>query len=220
VNYQKIYDSLINRVKSRSFGGYREKHHIVPRCLGGSDDEQNLVELTPEEHYLAHQLLLKIHPHHRGLAKAAHMMCTGRPTNKYYGWVRRKFAEAQSQSIMGDKNPVYGTRLIHNLNLRQTKRIAREEALPEGWKEGAVYDYDLYFEKLDTANKKLAEKKAKKETKIKKLRWLYEVYMENGFEGVLKTGYDKSKPNLVMQFAKYLPEFVPQNGKKRGLPKS
>jgi hypothetical protein len=208
------------RARNRVIEGYTEKHHVIPRCMGGSDDEDNIVKLTPEEHYLAHQLLLKLHPSHGGLAKAAHMLCTGRPTNKYYGWVRRKFAEAQSQSIMGDKNPVYGTRLIHNPNLRQTKRIAREEALPEGWKEGAVYDYDLYFEKLDTANKKLAEKKAKKETKIKKLRWLYEVYMENGFEGVLKTGYDKSKPNLVMQFAKYLPEFVPQNGKKRGLPKS
>ena len=27
--------------------------------MGGTDDEENLVELTPEEHYVAHQLLVK-----------------------------------------------------------------------------------------------------------------------------------------------------------------
>jgi len=31
--------------------------------MGGSDDKSNLVDLTPEEHFLAHQLLLKIHRH-------------------------------------------------------------------------------------------------------------------------------------------------------------
>ena len=218
MDYLKIYDSLINKAKSRSLGEYCEKHHIVPRCLGGSDEEQNLVKLTPEEHYLAHQLLLKIHPHHKGLAKAAHMMCTGRPTNKYYGWVRRKFAEAQSQSITGDKNPAYGTRWIYNPTLRQTKRVPKESPLPDGWEEGAVHDYDLYFENIRVENEKIAEKAAKRETKIKYLRSLYELYVIGGYDEVLKTGYGKSKPNLVMQFAKHLPEFVPQNGKKRGLP--
>jgi hypothetical protein len=215
VNYTRIYNQLIERARNRVIKGYAERHHVIPRCMGGADNEDNIVKLTPEEHYLAHQLLLKLHPSHGGLAKAAHMMCTGRPTNKYYGWVRRKFAEAQSQSIRGHKNPVYGTRLIHNLDLRVTKRIPKEETLPQGWEEGAVYDYDLYFENQDKANKKEAERKIKKEAKVKKLRLLHEIYLEGGYEGVLETGYSKSKPNLVMQFAKYLPEFVPQNGKKR-----
>ena len=41
---------------------YYESHHIIPRCLGGSDDAQNLILLTPREHFLAHYLLCKIHP--------------------------------------------------------------------------------------------------------------------------------------------------------------
>jgi hypothetical protein len=216
VDYQKIYDSLISRAKVRNILDYTEKHHIVPRCLGGSDDLENLVCLTPEEHYLAHQLLTKLYPKHEGLARAAHMMCTGRPTNKYYGWVRRRFAEAQRESVKGENNPCFNTRLIFNPAERKTKRISIDEVLPEGWREGAVYDFDAYFERLSQTEQKKKIKAQKLQAKIENLRNLHKVYSEEGFQGVLKTGYDKSKANLVMQFAKYLPEFVPQNGKRRG----
>jgi hypothetical protein len=217
VNYQKIYDSLIERAKTRQQPEFFEKHHIVPKCLGGSDNANNIALLTPEEHYLAHQLLTKLNPSHKGLAKAAHMMCSGRPTNKYYGWVRRRFAEAQRQSMLGGDNPVYGTRMIFNPSLRQTKRIGKDEPLPEGWREGAVYDFEGYFDRLSKKEEKEKRKAKKREEKVEELRKIYDIYVKEGFEGVLSTGYDKSKQNLVMQFAKYLPEFVPQNGKKRGL---
>ena len=36
------------------------KHHIVPRHMGGTDDESNLVELTVEEHALAHLFLYEL----------------------------------------------------------------------------------------------------------------------------------------------------------------
>ena len=216
MDYQKIYNDLIQRAQARQPPPIAEKHHIVPKCLGGGDDLTNLACLTPEEHYIAHQLLTKIHPGHKGLAKAAHMMCTGRPTNKYYGWVKRRFVEAQRQSILGENNPAYGTRLIHNLNIRETTRIGKEEPLPEGWSEGAIYDYDGHFDKINKREQKAAARKTARLEKIQRLRELYQIYNTEGFEGVLRTGYNRSKPNLVMQFAKYLPEFVPQNGKKRG----
>lgn len=52
MDYQKIYSNLIQKRKSVLLENqYTEKHHIVPKCLGGSDDEDNLVVLTPEEHF-------------------------------------------------------------------------------------------------------------------------------------------------------------------------
>ena len=61
MDYQKIYESIIARGKERVLiGEYTESHHIIPRCMGGSDNSDNLVDLTPEEHYVAHQLLIKI----------------------------------------------------------------------------------------------------------------------------------------------------------------
>lgn len=38
-------------------GRVTHKHHIVPRHAGGSDSEDNIVELTVEEHAEAHRLL-------------------------------------------------------------------------------------------------------------------------------------------------------------------
>lgn len=61
MNYEKLYNHLIERAKGRINVGYTESHHIVPRCLGGTDDLLNLVDLTAREHYVAHILLAKIH---------------------------------------------------------------------------------------------------------------------------------------------------------------
>lgn len=37
----------------------KHKHHILPKYLGGTDDKENLVELTVEEHAAAHLNLYK-----------------------------------------------------------------------------------------------------------------------------------------------------------------
>lgn len=112
MNYQKIYDNLIARASNRILEGYTEKHHIVPRCMGGSDDPSNLVRLTPEEHFLCHQLLVKIHPHEVKLVYAAKMMTIGandtvlrdRSKLKLYGWLRRRFSLAMKSRIFTDEH--------------------------------------------------------------------------------------------------------------------
>lgn len=52
-----IYNSLILEAKKDMVSGYKEKHHIIPKCLGGSDCSDNLVSLTYPEHIFAHYLL-------------------------------------------------------------------------------------------------------------------------------------------------------------------
>lgn len=62
MNYQAIYDQLCARGKTqRALTGRVERHHIVPRHAGGSDDPINLTTLTPKEHLLAHRLLYKLY---------------------------------------------------------------------------------------------------------------------------------------------------------------
>lgn len=41
---------------------YHERHHITPRCMGGGDDEENLIDLFAREHFVAHKLLAKENP--------------------------------------------------------------------------------------------------------------------------------------------------------------
>lgn len=113
MNYEFHYISLIDRAKSREIFGYVERHHIIPRCLGGSDDMQNIAVLTAEEHYVAHQLLVKMYPDVRGLATAATRMakqCSGRIA---YGWLRRRHAEAVSARQKGNTYNVGRVRPKH-----------------------------------------------------------------------------------------------------------
>lgn len=46
MNYEQIYNQLIDRARTRVLTGYKERHHITPRCIGGNDDVSNLVDLT------------------------------------------------------------------------------------------------------------------------------------------------------------------------------
>ena len=96
MDYQAHYERLISRARSRTLEGYRERHHIIPRCMGGTNAPSNIVELTAEEHYLAHQLLVKIHPQVRGLAIVMVMMSKQSKGIRAYGWLRRKAAASSA----------------------------------------------------------------------------------------------------------------------------
>jgi hypothetical protein len=62
MKYQRWYDQIIERATRRRHAGlYVERHHVVPRALGGSDDPINLVDLTYREHFLVHWLLTRIY---------------------------------------------------------------------------------------------------------------------------------------------------------------
>tara|TARA_R100001480_G_scaffold29376_3_gene39905 strand:+ start:38 stop:847 length:810 start_codon:yes stop_codon:yes gene_type:complete len=78
MNHKKIHDLIIKRAKERTLEGYSEKHHIIPKCLGGTDDQDNLVHLTAREHFIIHKLLCEIYPNESKLHWAAFMMATAR----------------------------------------------------------------------------------------------------------------------------------------------
>lgn len=61
MDYQKIYNSLIDNATHRILITSFERHHIVPVSMGGSNLKTNLVNLTPREHFIAHMLLWRIH---------------------------------------------------------------------------------------------------------------------------------------------------------------
>lgn len=61
MNYEKIYNELVamaSKENNREDGIY-DKHHIIPKSLGGSNKKENLVNLTLRQHYVAHKLLVK-----------------------------------------------------------------------------------------------------------------------------------------------------------------
>lgn len=82
MNYKVIYDNLItqacseDRRKDKNRPGFYEQHHIIPKCLRGSDDKNNLVLLTTREHFIAHKLLIEIYPNNKKLAIPLLFMCS------------------------------------------------------------------------------------------------------------------------------------------------
>jgi hypothetical protein len=59
IRYERWYNSLMNKAKNRYLNGYVERHHIIPKSMGGSNIKENIVKLTAKEHYIAHLLLTK-----------------------------------------------------------------------------------------------------------------------------------------------------------------
>ena len=57
--YKKTYEALIDKGLNRVLKDniYTEKHHILPKCMGGKDEENNYVIFTAREHIIAHMLL-------------------------------------------------------------------------------------------------------------------------------------------------------------------
>lgn len=114
--YTVWYNNIITKAQHRVLVGYKEKHHIIPKSLGGDDTLFNLVELTAKEHFVCHMLLVRMTT---GLSKkkmqlAMHKMCSFKPTQyrhkptaSQYEWIRKQCAEATS----GENNPNYKTGL-------------------------------------------------------------------------------------------------------------
>ena len=112
MNYKQIHDSIIDRAQDRILESYTERHHIVPRCMGGGDDAENMVDLTAREHYVIHQLLVEMYPKVKGLVYAIHRMSTGQQNefinNRYYAWLRDAYAKTHSAAQSGVGNSMYG----------------------------------------------------------------------------------------------------------------
>ena len=57
--YKQWYENIISSARNRTIKGYTERHHIIPKSLGGTNELSNLVRLTAREHFICHLLLTK-----------------------------------------------------------------------------------------------------------------------------------------------------------------
>jgi hypothetical protein len=97
MDYKKIYDDLIESRKMRPKleGVYYEEHHILAKCMGGSNEKSNLIYLTAREHFLAHLLLAQVYGGELWFAaQAMTMTSSGRKLNsRMFSLVREQWSK-------------------------------------------------------------------------------------------------------------------------------
>ena len=136
MNYKRIYDELIDNAKQRKAQGYTELHHIIPRCMGGDDSNDNLVRLTSREHYIAHELLFK---HYRStkLAHAWFSMLRSSSnqercfTSRQYEKARTSHVDALRTSMVGANNHFFGRKHTEETKQKIAKANTGEKRTPE-----------------------------------------------------------------------------------------
>jgi hypothetical protein len=130
MHYENIYTSLIKTrqqlQRTKNNDSLLEKHHILPKSLGGDDSKENLVLLTPREHYLAHWLLYKIHTstNKAKMAYAFFKMCSNNPNQKR-NITSRQFERAKTamaNSCSGINHPNYGKKMSDKQRNEISKR--------------------------------------------------------------------------------------------------
>lgn len=112
--YTRWYNNITEQAKSRTIDSYTEKHHIIPRSLGGTDDQDNLVNLTAREHFICHWLLTKMHSG-QARSKMINALYLMQGKNKYqdryvnsrvYEILRKEYAQYISELNTGRVQPL------------------------------------------------------------------------------------------------------------------
>lgn len=150
MDYQKIYDNLMKKRIENPPTEKFERHHIVPKSLGGSNKKENIVKLTYREHFIAHLLLCKIYKPKGGMDYARMLfafnrMRSGRDgsqvkNSRMFEYFREDYTKAigeiNSQYQTGEGNSQYGTSWYCHPELKINKKFKPGDEIPEGFIKG------------------------------------------------------------------------------------
>jgi hypothetical protein len=117
--YTKTYYQIVERAQNRTLDGYTERHHIIPKSIGGPDESFNLVDLTAREHFLCHWLLTKMVKGKRkqwSMVNALGFMMWSenqhqercRVNARLYEQLKQKHSNMKSWANSGERNSQYG----------------------------------------------------------------------------------------------------------------
>lgn len=111
--YQEFIQNILNTRGRFGCGEeYHERHHITPRCMGGTNDEENLIDLFAREHFEAHRFLALENPDNKQIIHAWWMMSTTINSDRRRSFVTAaEYEEAKKvfvQAMSGVNNPMYG----------------------------------------------------------------------------------------------------------------
>ena len=116
ITYQKFINNILTtRGRHGCKDEYYETHHIIPKCCNGLNDDDNLIDLYADEHFIAHKLLAQENPDNEKLAYAWWCMCNLSKSSKEdiiteeeYKNARLEFKKMISELQLGENNSFFG----------------------------------------------------------------------------------------------------------------
>lgn len=133
--YTKWYYSIINNARLRELENiYNEKHHIIPKSLGGNNLKENLIQLTAKEHFICHLLLTKMT---LGKEKSKMVYAAWALANLNNDTQDRKKITSKTYSILRENFS-----LIHSANRigsRQTEETKQKQRKPKNYPTGVCH---------------------------------------------------------------------------------
>lgn len=138
MNYTSIYQKIIKSAQERASSkkeanlilGYSEAHHIIPRCMGGTNELKNIAHLSAREHFICHILLVKMYPTEYGLLEACHRMMYDKQGNKLngksYNNIKKKYSDYRKTQNKNNNNGIAKSAEKHKGRTKETHEyIAR-----------------------------------------------------------------------------------------------
>ena len=131
MTYDKFIQNILNtRGRFACSDGYHERHHIIPKCMNGSNSKDNLIDLYAREHFIAHKLLAEENPQNYQLKYAYWNMCqcTGRDGQDKYIPTPEEYEEARifcHETMSVENHPMYGKH--HTQESREKMSISKKD---------------------------------------------------------------------------------------------
>lgn len=117
ITYEEFIQNILDTRGRFACGDeYHERHHIIPVCLGGGDEKENLIDLYAREHFEAHRLLALENPDNEKLIYAWACMSwvendsmdRYQLTPKEYEETKVAYSQMMREKMLGENNPMYG----------------------------------------------------------------------------------------------------------------
>lgn len=141
--YTRIYYSIVDNAQQQTRKKlkrdhpdyiYYDKHHIIPKSLGGNNEKLNLVLLTGQEHFICHWLLTKMTANnhkHKMIYALSMMRCNNRLQGRYStGITSRVYASLKGKRIVSEETRA--KMLISNKGRNIGRIMSDEEKINRG----------------------------------------------------------------------------------------
>jgi hypothetical protein len=160
--YHKWYFSIIDNAKNKNIEK-GEKHHIIPKSLGGDNNKSNIVKLSYKEHFIAHLLLIKftMGPEKRKMLYALYLMLYRHPHDKQINLTSRLYEKIKMDYFSCFESP-FSIPKIHKKTIENRTKNGTN-----------IFSTNNPMHNIDSIKKKISKCSGKNHYLVKKYSWYF-----------------------------------------------